>query len=204
MLLHLLHFLLNGRVQLVLELERRHMIHVPIAVEKVALQRGPRPLLGVAGRPRLVFVVPIAAVPRAAVRLPRPKAHPAKVRFAVLILAHHVIAAAVLLDRHVAFGTLFRVRRDPVARLRVVVALLDPLLQQVTFDGIVPVLAARETERVIALARDAVRLDVLHFDGVTAIGRRTPSQQSITLRGRKRREILVKLFVLQTIHGTLR
>jgi len=47
---------------------------------------------------------------------------------AVLVLAHHVVAAAVLLDGHAALGTLFGIGRDPVGRLRVVVALLDPLL----------------------------------------------------------------------------
>ena len=44
---------------------------------------------------------------------------------------HHVVAASVLLDGGEALGALLRVGRDPVVGLRVVVALLDPFLDQV-------------------------------------------------------------------------
>jgi hypothetical protein len=37
-LLHLLHFLLDRGIQLVLKLERLHVVHVAVAIEKVALQ----------------------------------------------------------------------------------------------------------------------------------------------------------------------
>lgn len=126
--------------------------------------------------------LPVTVVPRAAVRLPGSQTHPAKVGLAVLVLAHHVIAAAVLLNRHVAPWTLFGVGRYPVTGLRIVVALLDPHLEQMTLDRIVPVLAAGEAERVIALAGDAVRLDVLHLDGHAAVRRRAPSQQTVALQ----------------------
>jgi hypothetical protein len=46
-------------------------------------------------------------------------------------LPHHVVAAAVLLDGGAALRALLRVGGDPVGRLGVVVALLDPLLDQV-------------------------------------------------------------------------
>lgn len=39
-------------------------------------------------------------------RRPRTKTHPAEVGFARLVLADHVIAAAIFLDRHVTLGTL--------------------------------------------------------------------------------------------------
>ena len=55
-------------------------------------------------------------------RLPRPEAHPAKVRLAGLVLADHVVAAAVLLDGGATLGALLGVGGDPVARLTVVVA----------------------------------------------------------------------------------
>lgn len=58
--------------------------------------------------------VPVAIIPAATVRLPRPEADPAEVGLAVLVLANHVVTAAVLLDGHVALRTLFRVRRYPV------------------------------------------------------------------------------------------
>lgn len=75
--------------------------------------------------PPLTPHAPVTVVPAAAVRLPRPETDPAEVGLAVLVLADHVVAAAVLLDGHVALRALLRVRRDPVGRLRVVVAFLQ-------------------------------------------------------------------------------
>ena len=63
-------------------------------------------------------------------RLPGPQADPAEVRLAALVLANHVVAAAVLqgvklgektvglhlLDGSSALGALLRVGRDPVTR----------------------------------------------------------------------------------------
>ena len=72
-------------------------------------------------------------------RLPRTQTHPAKLRLAALVLADHVVAATVLLDRRPTFGALLGVGRDPVGRFAVVVALFDPLLNQRTADRIVPV-----------------------------------------------------------------
>ena len=80
--------------------------------------------------------------------LPGSQAHPAEVRLAGLVLADHVVAAAVLLDGGAALGALLGVGGDPVARLTVVVTLLDPLLDQMASDRVVPVFAAVEAERV--------------------------------------------------------
>ena len=63
MLLHLLHLVLDGGVQLVLELERLHVVHVAVAVEEVAVEDGARLLLGVPRCLGLVLVIPVTAVP---------------------------------------------------------------------------------------------------------------------------------------------
>jgi hypothetical protein len=65
-------------------------------------------------------------LPRASVRFPWPKTHPTELHLACRVLARHVIAAAVLLDGHLALRTLFRVGRNPVRRLAVVAALFRP------------------------------------------------------------------------------
>ena len=57
-------------------------------------------------------------------RSPEAKTDPAEVRLAALVLALHVVAAAVLLDGGATLGTLLRVRRQPIAGLAVVLALL--------------------------------------------------------------------------------
>ena len=62
-LLHLLHFLLDGGVELVLELERLRVVHVAVAVEEVTVEHGARLLLSVTRRARLVLVIPVTAVP---------------------------------------------------------------------------------------------------------------------------------------------
>ena len=49
---------------------------------------------------------------------------------ALCLPADHVIAASVLLDGGLAFGTLFRVGRDPIRGLGVVVAFAGPLSDQ--------------------------------------------------------------------------
>ena len=82
--------------------------------------------------------------------LPGSEAHPAKVGLARLVLADHVVTAAVLLNGGATLGALLGVGGDPVARLAVVVALLDPFLDQMTPDGVVPIFAAVEAEGVSA------------------------------------------------------
>lgn len=59
-------------------------------------------------------------------RLPRSETDPTKVHATVGALAYHMIATAVLLDRHLTLGTLFRVGRDPVACLTLVNTFLLP------------------------------------------------------------------------------
>lgn len=176
MLLHFLHLLLDGRVQLALKFQRLHVVHVSVAVEEIALKRRSGAFLGVARRFRVVFVVAIAAVPARTVRLPHAQAHPAKLGLAGLVLAHHVVAAAVLLDGELALGALLGVGRYPVGRLRVIVALFYPLAQEVTLYRFVPVLATVEAKRVVAFAGHWSALDVLDLYRVVAVGRWTPPQ----------------------------
>ena len=82
--------------------------------------------------PGFLLVVTVAVVPAAPVRLPRSQTHPTEIGLAGLVLADHVIAATVLLYGGLALGALLRVGGDPIRRLAVVVALLDPFLDQMT------------------------------------------------------------------------
>ena len=79
-------------------------------------------------------------------RLPRATANPTELGATALILADHVIASAVLFYGHVALGTLLGVGRDPVRSLRVIIVLLEPLLQPFALDRIVPKLATAKAE----------------------------------------------------------
>ena len=92
-----------------------------------------------------------------------------------------MVAAAVLLDGGLALGALFRVGVDPVGRLGVVVALLDPLADERALHGVVPVLGAGEAERVAALALDRPRVHVADARRVVAVGRRAPTHQAVAL-----------------------
>ena len=65
-----------------------------------------------------------------------------------------MIATPILLDGGSALWTLLGVGGDPVAGLAVVVTFLDPLLDEVASDGIVPVFTAGEAEGVAAVAPD--------------------------------------------------
>ena len=53
-------------------------------------------------------LLPIARVPAASVRFPRSETHPAELHLARRVLTSHVVAAAVLLDRHLEIDNQFR------------------------------------------------------------------------------------------------
>ena len=76
--------------------------------------------------------------------------------------ASHVIAAAILLDRVVAFGALLSVGVDPVDGLRVVLALLGPFLEHPTTHRTVPVLDACEAVLVPTTAPDLLHARVTY------------------------------------------
>jgi len=139
-LLHLLHLVLYHGVQLAFKLERLEVVHVPVAVEEVPLQGTPALLLVVPINSCLVFIIPVTIVPGAGVWLPWSQTHPAKVRLARLVLANHVVASSVLLYGSSTLRALLGVGRDPVAGLTVIVTLLDPFLDEMTPDWVVPVL----------------------------------------------------------------
>ena len=128
MLLHLVHFLLDHGVQLVFKLQRLQVVHVAIAIMKVSIQGCPGFLLALTCSFGVVFIVPIAVIPGASMRLPGAKTNPAKISFAGLVLANHVITTSVLFDDRPAFGTLFGVGGYPIGSLGVVVAFLNPFL----------------------------------------------------------------------------
>ena len=124
-------------------------------------------------------------------RFPRSKTHPTEVSFASLVLADHMIAASILLYGGTALGTLLSVGGDPVTGLAVVIALLDPFLDEVTSDGIVPVLGTVETEHIVAPTLDRLGLHVLHLDSVVAVWAGTPAEQSVALDKAVGDELLV-------------
>lgn len=99
----------------------------------------------------------------------------------VLVLAHHVITAAILFDGHIAFGAFFRIRRYPITGLRVIVAFLDPFLQPTAFHRIVPVFTAHETEHMTAFTTYWPRFSVANLHRVRTVNGRTPAQQLIAL-----------------------
>lgn len=139
-LLHLLHLVLHHGVQLAFKLERLEVVHVPIAVEEVPLQGTPTLLLVISVNSCLILVIPVAVVPGAGMWLPWSQAHPAEVRLAGLVLADHVVATSILLYGSSTLWALLGVGRDPVTGLTVVIALLDPLLDEVAPHRVVPVL----------------------------------------------------------------
>lgn len=167
------------------------MVHVTIAIVQVALKCVARFFLSVARLLGVVLVVAVAVVPRRAVRLPWTQTHPAKLGPARLIFAYHVIAAAVFFDGHMTLGTFFGVGRYPVRCFRVVVALFDPLFEPFTFDRIVPKLAAAETKRVPARTLHQLSIEILHFDGVCTIRRRTPAHETVAFDKAVRYQVLI-------------
>lgn len=140
------------------------MIHVPIAVEQVPLQVFPGLLLPLPGLLGRILIIAVAIIPRRTVWLPRTQADPTEIVLAGKILADHVVAAPVLFYGGLALGTLFGVGRDPVARFGVVVAFLDPHLDQVAPHWIVPVFGARKTKVMAAstLHHPGIRHQKLH------------------------------------------
>ena len=139
---------------------------------QVPLQGSAAPGLRVTGVHAGLLVIPVARVPRGAVLRPwtfrerkdnallvtlsreaptlsLTHAHPAELVLA--LLARHMVAAPVLLDRALALAALLRVALDPVRRLAVVAALLQPHLRDRTHDRpMVRVNRAAEAENVRA------------------------------------------------------
>ena len=85
---------------------------LPVTVEQVSLEHGPALLLVVSVGLGLVLVVSVTVVPGGAVRFPGAQTDPAEVCLASLVLADHVVAAAVLLDGGVALRGRGRYRQD--------------------------------------------------------------------------------------------
>ena len=91
-----------------------------------------------------------------------------------------MVATTVLLDRRGTLGTFLGVGRDPVGRLRVILALLQPFLNQKTRARPMIVERAPKTEGIATGASHRRHrlfqqgfLDAA-FDGVLAIRSRTP------------------------------
>ena len=94
---------------------------------------------------------------------------------AALIFADHVVATPILLNGRSALGTLLGVCRDPVAGLAVVITFLDPLLDKVASDRVVPVLTAGKAEGVATGAFHRPWLNMLHLHCIAAVWTRAPT-----------------------------
>lgn len=68
------------------------------------------------------------------------------------------------------------VRSNPVRGLRIVVALLNPALEEVAFHRIMPVLSTIEAEYLTALAHDRPGIWILHLNRIVAVRVWTPAQ----------------------------
>ena len=142
---------------------------------------------------------------------PGSQAHPAELILAGLVLAEHVVTASVLFNDGATFGTLLGVGGDPVARLAVVIALLDPFLDQMTLDRVMPVLTAVEAEAVVTPTLDRLGVHMLRqendyletdinpdphldLDSITAMRTGAPLEQSVALHEAVGDEMLVLQF----------
>ena len=111
--------------------------------------------------------------------VPGCKADPAELVSAGLVPTGHMVATAVLLNRHQAFWTVLCPSRNPVERLTVIAALLEPFLEHVTLDRVVPVLATGEAETVPAATSDRVASHQLN-PGHPATVFGAPAQPAVT------------------------
>ena len=141
---------------------------------------------------------------------PGSQAHPAELILAGLVLAEHVVTASILFNDGATFGTLLGVGGDPVARLAVVIALLDPFLDQMTSDRVMPVLTAVEAEAVVTPTLDRLGVHMLrqendyletdidinpvshlNLDSIAAVRTGAPLEQSVALHEAVGDEVLV-------------
>jgi len=169
-LLHFLHLVLYRSIQLVLELQALHMIDVTIAVMQVTLQSGAGSLLSITSCLGRGVVETITRIPGRSVRFPWSETYPTVFEFATLVLARHMVTTAVLLHRDMTLRAFLRISCDPVRRLAIVPAFLQPLPQNGAFYWVVPIVTARETKDEVALAHDWLSVRIIHFDSIRAIG----------------------------------
>lgn len=112
-------------------------------------------------------------------RLPSSTADPTELSPTRLVLTNHMVAASILFNSHLALGTLLSIRRNPIRRLRVIVALLNPLLQPLAAHRIMPGLATTKTKQMFTEALHWLRVEIHGLDDIRAIRGRTPTHQSI-------------------------
>ena len=110
----------------------------------------------------------------------RPEAHADPAELILAFPASHVIATPILFDRRRAFGAFFGVCVDPIGRLRIILALLDPHLDKGAGRRLMVVERAAKTKAMFACTADC-RNDFVQLlplddavDCILAIWRRTP------------------------------
>eukprot|EP00123_Amoebidium_parasiticum_P016905 comp23632_c1_seq1/m.40283 comp23632_c1_seq1/g.40283 ORF comp23632_c1_seq1/g.40283 comp23632_c1_seq1/m.40283 type:complete len:377 (+) comp23632_c1_seq1:204-1334(+) len=156
--LHLVHRLFDLLIEGLFHAARCVVVCIAVVVVQVALKghaRMARLLCLVCAI--LLLVKAVAVVPAAAVRLPRPHAHPAELVLARLASACHVVAATIFFDGRLALWALLCVCGYPVGRLAVIRTLLEPLLEHAALDWVVWLLQAPKAEHVTTQAGDGFR-----------------------------------------------
>jgi len=113
------------------------MVGPAVVIVKISLKGRSASTLSVPSIDAAFFVVTIAGVPRCSVFAPWAHADPTELVLA--FLAGHMVAPAVLLNRALALAALLGITLDPVRRLAVILALLQPQLRNRAHDR--PVIA---------------------------------------------------------------
>lgn len=156
------------------------MIRVSVVVVEVSLQGLSAPSLSIPSIGTTLLFKSIAVIPAGPMLRPDTHTHPAE--FVTAFSARHVIAATVLLDGGVAARAFFCMRRNPVGSLRVILALLDPLLHQCTRCWLMVVQGTAKTEGMITPTMNGrnnlVELTLLYatFNGIDTVWCRAPLQ----------------------------
>jgi len=145
---------------------------------EISFQRSSRLGLSVLAFAALV-IKPITIIPACTVLRPRPHTNPAKL--VSTFLAGHMIATAILFDGRMALAAFLSIGGNPISRLGIVFAFLQPELYNWTATGLMIWSAAAKTEEVTAFTVDGGNDGIEGFcgdcamDGIFAIGGWAPS-----------------------------
>jgi len=156
-------------------------------------------LLGQPGLFGLLLIEAITAVPGRTMWLPGSQAHPAEIIAAGWILADHVIAATILLNGHIAFGTLLGVLGNPIGCFRILKAFFEPLFKGATAGRFMPILPTGKAKLMATFAVNRTWFGTNGLNGMGAIGGGTPSHQYVALHKGIGYELLITLHNLGII-----
>lgn len=112
-------------------------------------------------------------------RLPVIETQPAELKVTALVLASHVVAALVLLDRHPALRARFCVYTHPFRVLALLGILALPTRCQLTVDGVVVLQPASEAEDGETFTFNGSGCETRILHAVDAVRGRAPPDRSI-------------------------